>query len=55
MCHRQGTGGKIGNSYVQVAANTENGLSDTSEKKKKKSKHGELIVHEVISESQLTS
>jgi len=47
MCHRQGTEGKIGNSYVQVAANTENGLSDVSEKKKIKSKHGESMVHEV--------
>lgn len=39
MCHRQGAGGKIGDSCVQVAANTEKGLPDTSEKKKKKSNH----------------
>lgn len=38
--------GKTGNSYVQVAANREIGLFDTSEEKQKNYKHCKLIVQE---------
>lgn len=47
MCHREGTGVQIANTYVQVAANTENALPGTSGKKKKKTKCSELVVHKM--------